>query len=685
MGVEANLKVKPEHLNRLAYVYIRQSSLKQVLENTESTKRQYALRDRAMALGWHEDRIVVIDSDLGQSAAPGAADRDGFEKLVTDIGMGRAGIVMGLEVSRLARSCSAWHRLLEICAVMDTLVLDQDGLYDTKQFNDRLLLGLKAAMSEAELHVIRERLRGGSLSKAARGELRVRLPVGFVYDGKGQVVLDPDKQVRETLAVFFKTFRRVGSAYKTVRFFREEGLTFPKRMHCGPNKGDLVWGPLTVSRVPQVLHSPRYAGAYTYGRTRTSIGAEGRVVFKELPRREWHALIRDAHAGYINWEEYESNREWLDRNTQVRVGKRRCPPREGPALLQGLAVCGLCGRRMTVRYHNRRNSITPEYICHGMGNTTALPKCQTLPGDRIDEVMGDLLMEVMTPVALEVSLAVQQEIQRRFEEADKLRLRQVERCQYDADFAKRRYIKVDPKNRLVAEELEAEWNVKLRALRETEEEYRHRRAKEELVIDNEKREKILSLTSSFPKLWGNPKTPQRERKRMIQLLIEDVTLVKADVITANVRFKGGATRELTLPLPLFPWEEWKTSEEVLAEIDRLLDNHTYGEIATLLNERSLTTGGGKKLDGYRVKRIRREYKLRSRESRLRERGLLTLEEASEMLGFCKAIVRRKRAKGMLPMAAHKLNDMGEYMYEPLPPENTDKSSHCSSSDRRGAV
>ena len=193
MGIESNLKVKPEHLNRIAYVYIRQSSLKQVLENTESTKRQYALRERAMALGWHEDRIVVIDSDLGQSAAPGAADRDGFEKLVTDVGMGRAGIVMGLEVSRLARSCSAWHRLLEICAVMDTLVLDQDGLYDTKQFNDRLLLGLKAAMSEAEFHVIRERMRGGSLSKASRGELWVRLPVGFVYDGEGHVVLDPDK------------------------------------------------------------------------------------------------------------------------------------------------------------------------------------------------------------------------------------------------------------------------------------------------------------------------------------------------------------------------------------------------------------------------------------------------------------------------------------------------------------
>ena len=378
-------------------------------------------------------------------------------------------------------------------------------------------------------------------------------------------------------------------------------------------------------------------GAYTYGRTRTSIGAEGRVIFKELPRREWHALIRDAHAGYITWEEYERNRDWLDRNIQAQVGKRRCPPREGPALLQGLAVCGLCGRRMTVRYHNRRGGITPEYLCHVW---EIRPPCRSVKPSPAtnDEAVGDLLMEVMTPVALEVSLAVQQEIQIRFEEADNLRLRQVERCRYDADFAKRRYMKVDPDNRLVAEELEAEWNLKLRALREAEEGYKDRRAKEELVIDNEKREKILSLTSSFPKLWGNPKTPQRERKRMIQLLIEDVTLVKADIITANVRFKGGATRELSLPRPLFPWEEWKTSEEVLAEIDRLLDNHTYGEIATLLNERGLTTGGGKKLDGYRVKRIRRGYKLRSRESRLHERGLMTLEEASEMLGFCKAIV-----------------------------------------------
>jgi len=246
-------KVTAEHLKRDAYLYVRQSSLKQVIENTESTKRQYALRERAVALGWSKEQVVVIDNDLGESAAPGAADRAGFERLVTDVSMGRAGLVMGLEVSRLARSCSAWHRLLEICAVTRTLVLDQDGLYDVGHINDRLLLGLKAAMSEAELHMIRERMRGGALSMAARGELRVRLPVGFVYDEQNRVELDPDKQVREAVTLFFKTFRRLGSAFKTAKYFREQGLKFPKRIHCGPNKGELVC-------VGGVDHRACYAG-----------------------------------------------------------------------------------------------------------------------------------------------------------------------------------------------------------------------------------------------------------------------------------------------------------------------------------------------------------------------------------------------------------------------------------------
>ena len=293
-------KVTAEHLRRNALLYVRQSTLRQVAENTESTKRQYALRQRAVALGWPPERIIVIDQDLGQSGAS-ATDREGFQHLVTQVGMGRAGLVMGLEVSRLARNSSDWHRLLEMCAVSTTLILDEEGLYDPSQFNDRLLLGLKGTMSEAELYMIRARLRGGMLSKAARGELRLRLPAGLVYDAKGKVGLDSDRQVRQSVQLLFDTFARTGSAHRTVKAFREQGLTFPTRMHFGPSKGEIVWGSLNYSRVIEVLRNPRYAGAYCYGRrTQRRAGVDAPLRTVSQPRAQWHTLIVDAHEGYIS-------------------------------------------------------------------------------------------------------------------------------------------------------------------------------------------------------------------------------------------------------------------------------------------------------------------------------------------------------------------------------------------------
>jgi DNA invertase Pin-like site-specific DNA recombinase len=607
--------------------------------------------------------VVVIDSDLGESAAPGAADRAGFERLMTDGSMGRAGLVMGLEVSRLARSCSAWHRLLEICALTRTLVLDQDGLYDVGQINDRLLLGLKAAMSEAELHMIRERMRGGALSKAARGGLRVRLPVGFVYDGQNRVVLDPDKQVQEAVRLFFKTFARLGSAYKTARHFREQGLKFPKRIHCGPTKGELVWAPLTQVRASQVLHSPRYAGAYAFGRSRITMGPEGSSIARELPIEQWHALVPDAHPGYISWEDYKRNRRQLETNTQSPARKPGSPPREGSALLQGLVVCGLCGRHMTVRYRKSRGALHPKYVCAGQGKGVAMPKCQSIPGETIDEAVGALLLEAVTPVALDVALAVHEQVRQRVEETDALRLRQVERARYEVDLAKRRYMQVDPANRLVAEELEAEWNRKLRALREAEEDYERQRERDRVLIDQEKREQILSLSRDFPALWRNPKTPHRERKRMAALLIEDVTLVKNGQLSVNVRFKGGATRSLTLARPLAAYERWTTSKEVVAEIDRLLDEHTYDDIATILNEKGYGSGQGRTFDRRRVSVIRRAYGLPDRYTRLHAQGYLTAEEVAPKLGTTSRMVRVRRANGTLPVGYRKLSDKGDCMYE----------------------
>jgi DNA invertase Pin-like site-specific DNA recombinase len=659
---EGDQKVTGEHLKRCAYVYVRQSTIRQVYENTESTERQYALRRRAIALGWPEDRIRVIDTDLGQSAAAGS-DREGFQRLVAEVGMGRAGIVMGLEVSRLARTSSDWHRLLEICAVTGTLILDEEGLYEPRAFNDRLLLGLKGTFSEAELWVIRSRLQGGILNKARRGELKMPLPTGLIYDDENAVVLDPDRQIQESIRVFFETFHRVGSAHATVKAFREQGLTFPRRIRHGPCKGEVVWKPLTDTSVVEVLHNPRYAGAFCYGRRQTRVGGEGRTTVRKMPREKWIVLIPGAHEGYVSWEEYEQIQTRLQDNAAAQPARRPRVPREGPALLQGLAVCGLCGRRMDVRYHHRRGSVQPDYCCKGMGNVTALPPCQSIPGDNIDKAIGDLLLEVVSPMALEVALSVQEEVEKRFEEADGLRRKHVERARYEAESARYRYMKVDPDNRLVADTIEAQWNEKLRALRDAEEEYKRRQEEEHLVMDKEKRERVISLARDFPRVWRDPTVPHRERKRMVALIVEDVTLVKGEDVRVDVRFKGGATRRLTVPRTLASWEAWRTPPGAVAEIDRLLDEYTHGEVAVILNERGFASGQGRTYDARRVGKIQRAYRLKTRRARLREAGWLSIWQLAEKMGICASAVRWRRARGKLTFECRKVSDTGEFMYK----------------------
>ena len=377
-----SLKVQPHHLERSAYLYVRQSSMRQVIENVESTKRQYALRNRAVALGWRDDQIIVIDNDQGESGAS-AAWREGFQRLVTDVGMGHAGIVMGLEVSRLARNNADWHRLLEICALADTLILDEDGVYDPASFNDRLLLGLKGTMSEAELHVLKARLRGGILNKVQRGEYRCPLPTGFVYDEAGNVVLDPDAQIRETIAYFFETFSRVGSASQTVKVFRTEGLDFPSRLRVGETA---VFRPLTASTAMRTLNNPRYAGAYAYGRRqyrRARRRQEDRS--SESARSgDWLACIPNAHPGYISWERFQENLKILESNGHGYEVARASPPREGAALLQGRAVCGRCGRHFRVRYVARRGKQEAWYVCDRGHTARGEPNCQSIAGAPID-------------------------------------------------------------------------------------------------------------------------------------------------------------------------------------------------------------------------------------------------------------------------------------------------------------
>ena len=666
MTADTHQKVKAAHLQRNAYLYIRQSTLRQVFENSESTKRQYALRQKAVALGWPEDRIIVIDTDLGQSGAS-AADREGFQRLVTEVSMGRAGIVLGLEVSRLARNSTDWHRLLEICALTQALILDEDGVYDPAHFNDRLLLGLKGTMSEAELHVLRARLQGGILNKARRGELVIRPPIGLIYSSEGRLVLDPDKQVQDAVRLLFETFRRTGSAMATVRTFRRQNLLFPRRVHWGPQTGDLVWGVLGLSQVLRILHNPRYAGAFVYGRSRTRKTVDGDLQIIHVPKEEWDTLIPGAHASYISWEDYEQNQRRLRESAQA-MGRdrRKSPAREGPALLQGLILCGRCGERMTVRYHSREGRLWPEYLCQRDGIEHARPKCQQIPGAGIDQAIGELLVEAVSPVALEVALSVQQELQCRIEEADRLRQKQVERAQYEADLARRRYMRVDPDNRLVADSLEAEWNSKLHTLSETQQERERQREQDRKVLSEPQRAAILALATDFPALWRDPNTPDRERKRMIRLLLEDITLLRGEQITLHIRFKGGATKTLTLPLPRNSWQQRQTSLDVVKEIDRLLDQHTYPQIAAILNERGLRSGEGKAFTSRFIARIQRRYSLMPRYDRLRKAGMLTVNEMAAVLGISRQRVTIWNRHGLI--RSHAYNDKNDCLYEP-PGEN----------------
>jgi DNA invertase Pin-like site-specific DNA recombinase len=647
MSTETHQKVTAAHLARDAYLYVRQSSLRQVMHNTESTKRQYALRERAVVLGWPIERIHTIDSDQGRSGAK-ATDRDGFQHLVTQVAMGQVGIVLGLEVSRFARNNADWHRLIELAALSETLILDEDGVYDPAHFNDRLLLGLKGTMSEAELHVLKARLQGGIRNKARRGELQLPLPIGLVYRSDGEVVLDPDQQITQSLALLFETFREAGSAMAVVKRFRSEGLEFPRRVRRGIGKGDLLWGILDHSRVLQILHNPCYAGAFVYGRTRSGRTAELQPTQVKVPREDWQVLIPNAHVGYITWEEFERNQEMLHRNAGgFANGRRGSVPREGAALLQGRVICGHCGARMRVRYQQVQGTLSPYYQCTEASVRQAGKLCQSIRGSHIDEAIGVLLLQTVAPAALNVALAVQEEIADRIRQADALRATQLEQARYEAELARRRYLKVDPDNRLVADALEADWNERLRRLDILQQEHEQQREADQHLLADDARERIMTLAKDFPRVWKDPRTASIERKRMVALLLEDVTLIKGEEIAIHVRFRGGKTHSFTLPRPLPMSRIRKTPDEVVQTLDRLLDTCTDREAAARLNELGHRNWRGQTFTEKKVSLVRRTYGLRSRHQRLRVRGLLTAQELAEKLNVSTTTIHTWGRQGIL--------------------------------------
>ncbi|MCY4532687.1 MAG: recombinase family protein [Gammaproteobacteria bacterium] len=647
MSTDAHQKVSTSHLERDAYLYVRQSSLRQVMHNTESTKRQYALRQRAVALGWPTARVHTIDSDLGRSGAA-AADRDGFQHLVTKVAMGEVGIVLGLEVSRLARNNADWHRLIELAALSETLILDEDGIYDPAHFNDRLLLGLKGTMSEAELHVLKARLQGGILNKARRGELKMPLPIGLAYQADDTITLDLDQQIRQSLALLFTTFRKTGSAMAVVKRFTREGLKFPQRIRRGIGKGEVHWGEINHSRVLQILHNPRYAGAFVYGRTRTGRTAQLQITVRKVARENWPVLIPNAHVGYISWEEYERNQSTLHRNrTGFISGERGGMPREGSALLQGRVVCGLCGERMRVRYQRITATLAPYYQCTEASVRRAGKICQSIRGSHIDQAISELLLETVAPAALNVALAVQEEIADRVREADELRATQLEQARYEAELARRRYLKVDPDNRLVVDALEADWNERLRRLDALQQDHERQRDANQNLLAEDARERIMTLAQDFPRVWQNPRTEAIKRKRMVALLVEDVTLTKREEITVGVRFRGGKTQSFTLPLPLPMSRIRKTPAEVVSTLNQLLESYTDREAAQQLNELGHRNWQGQEFTAKKVSFVRRTYALKSRLERLRDRGFVTALELANQLDVSTTTIYKWGREGLL--------------------------------------
>lgn len=660
-------KIKLEHLQRKAYVYIRQSSLRQVIEHSESTQRQYDLKGRAIAMGWVSEDIVVIDEDLGLSGSS-AQWRDGFQYLVSEVGMAKAGAVFALEVSRLARSSSDWHRLLEICAMTETLIVDEDGIYDPRHFNDRFLLGMKGQMSEAELHILKARLQGGSLNKARRGALQLSLPVGLCYSASGEIILDADQEVQNAVRRVFDVFAQKGSACKVVRYFSENNLLFPHRIKAGINKGTIYWKPLIHSRVLKILHNPRYTGAYVFGRMRVCKNIlTGKTKNVRLAQDRWQVFIPGHGQGYVTWEEYESNRRRLRANALACGADRKAgPPREGTALLQGIIMCGKCGKRMTLRYHERKGELVPDYMCQSEGIESNTKPCQRIPGRSIDKTVEKLLIEKLTPESIEVALDVFEEVKRQQEDIKKAHRMRIAKLQYEADLAGRQYMHVDPANRLVACTLEKNWNDKLMQLQIAGDEYDRKYKNNPLELDPGIRDQLLGLIKDFSKVWYNSRTPQRDKKRIVRLMINDVTLVKDEVITIKIRWRGGAHTIMEIPKPLSAPLERITPGDAVDRIKQLSTDCTSKQIIDILNREGYATGTKQKFGINNLQHIMSTYGIKTYYRRLREGGKLTSEEVAKMLGICTTTVIQWYKAGLLN--GYVANDKGECLFD-LPADN----------------
>ncbi len=645
-------KVTAGHLARQAIVYLRQSSPAQVEYNRESTDRQYALALKARELGWPDDRIVIIDEDLGLSGS-GTVVRSGFARLTAEVALGHVGIVLGLEVSRLARNNADWHRLIDLAGISDTLIGDADGIYHPGLFNDRLLLGLKGTMSEAELHVLRARLNGGIRNKAARGELRRGLPVGLVWgDADGEVRFHPDEAVVTAIRGVFAKFAETGSARRVWLWFRSEGLPFPLQMHQGH---EIRWVDASYTAIHNVLTNPVYAGAYAYGKTRTETvldaGGGRRKRVRHLPRSDWQVLIRDHHPGFIDWQTYEANQARIAQNTRPGPHNADGPVREGSALLQGLARCGHCGRRLRTHYSGRLSS--PGYHCPGKVIVEGRGVyCLNIGGVQIDDAVAQSFIAALEPAKLAASIAAAERLEFDREAALKQWRLGVERARYEASSAERRYRAVDPDNRLVARGLEREWEEKLSAVAAAEAELARRERERPHVLTQAERDHLLSIGPDLARVWHAPSTTPRDRKELLRALVEEVTIkVERERAAARltIRWKGGTCDDMDLALPRSRPATIRTDEDTIALIRRLARYHPDSVIAGILNRQGRTTAYGHRFEANRVGNLRRHWDIPcfEPETEKAEGDLLTVRTAAAALGVAPSTIHRLVNDGII--------------------------------------
>ncbi len=582
-------KITEGHLQRLAIVYVRQSTQQQVLEHRESTARQYALADRAVALGWPRAAVQVIDEDQGHSGSS-AEGRSGFQRLLTEVSSDRVGLILGLEMSRLARSCKDWHALLELCAIYRTLLADADGLYDPSQYNDRLLLGLKGTMSEAELHILKSRLQQGMWNKAARGEVLNHAPIGYVRTIAGDFVIDPDEQVQAVVRLIFAQFARRGSVNGLLRWLVRHDVKVPIRPHSGANRGEIEWRRPNRVTLLNMLHHPIYAGAYRWGHR--EVDPRKKVPGRPTTGRRFHAhdecrvLIRDRFPAYITWQEFEENQRILAENSAL--GKLLAAPRHGPSVLAGLVVCGRCGHHMLVGYSNTAAAAkTLRYSCQRDAIDYGADACQSLSGAVLESFVVERLMQAVSPASLELSLAAAEDIERERKQLDDHWQQRRTRSRYEVEQARRQYAAVDAEHRLVARELERRWDEALRADEQLQADYARFQRDCPRQLSPQERQQILALSEDLPALWRASTTAPEDRQTVARLLLEQVVVTvegNSDRVDVELRWAGGFASRHTLSRPVQTYEQLSNYDELVARVDGLrAERKTLSEIAATLN------------------------------------------------------------------------------------------------------